>query len=106
MQKILQIRSLPFPFFERRTFFFLVGLFAVSSALYLYFISATILSIVARTTALNEAKILGTKISVLESEYMAFGNTFDLQNAKTLGYEEISKIDHLSRTASLGFAER
>lgn len=106
MQNSLQIRSISFHNFEEKTFFALAALLVLSIALYFYFISATILSIVDRTTALGETKILDTKISELESEYMAFGSVIDLPTAKTLGYEEIAKIDYVSRTTSLGFAKR
>lgn len=106
MQNSLQIRSISFYNFEEKSFFTLIALLVVSVALYLYFISATILSVVDRTAALAEAKILDTKISELESEYMAFGSVIDLSGAKNLGYEEIAKIDYVSRTTSLGFAKR
>lgn len=106
MQNSLQIKSISFQNFEEKTFFTLIALLVLSVALYFYFISATILSVVDRTTALGEAKILDTKISELESEYMAFGTVIDLSAAKTLGYEEIAKIDYVSRTTSLGFATR
>jgi hypothetical protein len=106
MQNSLHIKTISLHNFAEKTFFALVSLLALSVALYLYFISATILSVVDRSAALNETKILGTKISELESEYMAFGAAIDLSGAKTLGYEEVAKIDYVSRTASLGFATR
>ncbi len=104
MQNNLQINSLSLNNFEERAFFTLATLLALSVALYLYFISATILNVVDRTSALGEAKVLDTKISELESEYMAFGAVIDLPAAKTLGFQEIAKIDYVSRTTSLGFA--
>jgi hypothetical protein len=106
MQNSLQIRTISFHRFEEKSFFALIVLLLLSSALYFYFISATILSVVDRTTALGEAKILDTKISQLESEYMAYGSVIDLSGARTLGYEEIAKIDYVSRTTALGFAKR
>jgi hypothetical protein len=106
MQKSLPIRILSFHNFEERTFFFLVSLIVLSVSLYIFFVSATILRVVDRTAAQSEAKILDTKISELESDYMAFGAAIDLPTAKTLGYEEIAKVDYVSRTTSLGFATR
>ena len=84
----------------------MIALLGLSMALYFYFISATILSVVDRTTALGETKMLDTKISELESEYMAFGSVIDLASAKIMWYEEIAKVDYVSRTTSLGFASR
>ncbi len=90
--------------FEERAFAALVALLALSAALYIYFISVSVLSVVDRTNALSEIKVLDTKISELESEYMAFGSSIGLSEAETLGYKEIAKIDYVSRTPSLGFA--
>lgn len=106
MQKSLSIRSISLHNFNETAFFLLSSLIVVSISLYLYFISATILRVVDRTSALAEVKVLDTKISELESEYMAFGGGIDLSKAKTLGYEEIAKVDYVSRTTSLGFASR
>lgn len=104
MQKSLQVTSISIYRLEERVFAALVSFLLLSAALYIYFISTTILSVVDRTNALSEIKILDTKISELESEYMAFGSSIGLPEAKTLGYQEIAKIDYVSRTSSLGFA--
>lgn len=102
MQKSLPIVS--FYNFEERAFAALASLLVLSAGLYIYFISATVLSIVERTNAIAETKVLDTKISELESEYMTFGSGIGLSEAKLLGYQEIAKIDYVSRTTSLGFA--
>jgi cell division protein FtsL len=104
MKNNLHIKTLSFHDFEERAFFTLVLLTVLSVSFYIYFVSATVLRVVDRTAALGEIKVLDTKISELESEYMAFGAMTDLSAAKTSGYEEIAKIDYVSRTTSLGFA--
>ena len=106
MQRSLQIKTLSFHNLEERLFFMLATLIALAAALYFYFISATILRVVDRTTALAEAKILDTEISNLESEYMSPIAAIDLPAAKILGYREVAKIDYVSRTTSLGYAKR
>jgi hypothetical protein len=106
MQRSLQIRTISFHNFQERAFFGLLTLIALTAALYLYFVSATILRVVERTSAESEVKTLDTKISVLESEYMSSGAIIDLPSAKTLGYQEVAKIDYVSRTTSLSFANR
>lgn len=106
MQKSLYIKSIYVHNLEERLFFVLTALIAVTVALYCYFISSTILRVVDRAAALAEVKVLDTKISELESEYMSSGAVIDLSGAKSLGYEEVAKIDYVSRTASLGFAKR
>jgi hypothetical protein len=104
MQNRLHIRSIAVHNFEEKMFFALAVCIALTLGLYFYFISATILRVVDRTGALAEAKVLDTKISELESEYMSRGAGIDLPSAKTLGYEEVAKIDYVSRTTALGFA--
>jgi hypothetical protein len=104
--KSLHTNAISFQDFEEKFFFALMTLIAVVLCLYFYFISVTILRVVDRTTALGEAKILDTKISELESEYMALGSAIDLSEAKLSGYQEIAKVEYVSRTASLGFATR
>lgn len=104
MQRNIRISTISFHNFEERAFYALLLLIVLSVSLYLYFVSTTILRVMDRTVALGEAKVLDTKISQLESEYMASGATIDLPVAKNSGYEEIAKIDYVSRTTSLGFA--
>lgn len=106
MQKSLHIKSVSFDNLEEKIFFTLSFLVVLTVALYCYLISSTILRIVDRTAALGEAKILDTKISHLESEYMSAGTVVDLSSAQMMGYKEVAKIDYVSRTAPLGFAKR
>lgn len=106
MQRSLHIKSIAFHNFSEKAFFVLVFLVVITALLYAYFISATVLRVVDRTAALSEAKILDTKISILESEYMASGTVIDISGVKDLGYKEIAKVDYVERTASLGFANR
>lgn len=104
MQNSLYIKSIPFNNLEERIFFTLMSLLVFSVILYLYFMSVTVLSVVQRTSAMNQTKILDTKISEIESEYMSIGALADLSSVKAEGYKEIAKIDYVSRTTSLGFA--
>ncbi len=104
MQRSLHITSVSFHNLQERAFFALIFLIAAVAASYLYMVSTAVMRVVDRTEALAEAKVLDTKISELESEYMASGAVIGLSDAKILGYEEIAKIEYVSRVASLSFA--
>ncbi len=107
MQNTLTLRSTSFGNIEEKAFFLLVTLILFSVSLYIYFISGTILSVVDRTSASSEIKILNTKVSTLESEYMSsLDTTTNLEEVKKMGYSEISKIDYISRSTTLGFARQ
>jgi hypothetical protein len=101
MQENIQIKSISLYDFEQKMFWLLSALIFCSLVFYMYVISSTILNIVARETSERDVKLVNSSISELESEYIALGKGLDLNNAKNLGYREVSEIDYVSRTPVL-----
>ncbi|TRZ52763.1 hypothetical protein D4R99_02175 [bacterium] len=97
MQENIQIKSLSLYDFEQKMFWIFVGLIFCCSVFYMYIISSTILNIIARESAEREVKLANSVISGLESEYITLGRGLDLNNAKVLGYLDVSEIDYVSR---------
>ncbi len=101
MQENIQIKSISLYDFEQKMFWVFVSLIFCAGVFYMYVISSTILHIVARESTERDVKVASSAIASLESEYIALARDLDLNNAKGLGYKEVSEIDYVSRTPVL-----
>lgn len=84
------------------------SLFAVACLLligYLYFVSASILNVMARKEALGQASSLQSETANLEQRYFTLSQAMTLQAAQELGLAPIGKADYVYRPGSVGLAD-
>ena len=101
MQENIQINSISLYDLEQKMFWFFATLIFCCLVFYMYFVSSTILNIVAREGAERDVKTASGAVSELESEYAALGRNLDLNNAKSLGYRDVAEVDYVSRAQVL-----
>jgi len=83
---------------QQKLFWMLVSCIVVVVAFYFYIVGQTILSVVDRRTADSEITNTNSKISELESQYIALGQSIDSTLATNEGFQNISKIEFVSRS--------
>ncbi len=82
---------------DRRIFWVAVGFLLLSLGLYIYFLSISVVSVVSRRTAEQQAVRLAASISMLESQYVALDKNIDLTLAHQLGFIDIDVPTYLSK---------
>lgn len=83
------------------------GLFAVLiflACLYLYFITATVLNVIARKDALGKVARIQGSIGGLEQEYFALSGEVNPASAKGLGLAPVSNTSYVYRPGNVGAA--
>lgn len=71
------------------------------SLLYLYFITATVLNVMARKDALGGISRIQGSIGALEQEYFALSQSVDPGEAPELGLSPVSDTDYVYRLGNL-----
>lgn len=71
---------------------------------YLYFVTASILNVVARKEALATARSLESSIGSLEQEYLALSEQVTPQSGASLGLAPIAHTAYVRRPGALGAA--
>lgn len=82
---------------DRRIFWITVSFLVVSLGLYAYFLSISVVSVVSRKSAQQQAVRLASSISILESQYVALDKSIDLTLAHSLGFVDIDVPTYLSK---------
>ncbi len=98
-EKVLKITK------NQKTVFFVAFfslLFVLAS--YLFFVSQIAFNVSERSVIENELSVLGAEISGLEYEYINMRNSVDLEFAYSLGFENASELQYITRR-SLGQAD-
>ncbi len=101
MEDNIQIKSITLYNIEQKIFWALVCLIAFSLVFYVSLVRLTIVHIVERTTAELAIRDSESKIAELEAQFTTLGKSVDVNFAKDMGYQEISKIDYVSRSPVL-----
>lgn len=78
----------------------LLGLFC----LYLYFVSASILNVMARREALAQADDIGGKIGALEQRYLALAQATSPQDGAALGLSPVETTQYVYRPGATAAA--
>lgn len=78
---------------EQKLFWALVSTMVLFVALYVYFISSSVVNVVLHKEAQQEQAAISSRLATLESEYLARKNDIDLDLASSLGFIEIDQID-------------
>jgi hypothetical protein len=83
--------------YEARAFSILLIALGVFIAAYLYFVTASVLHVMARTEATNEVQAIDASIGDLEQQYLALSETVSPQEAPSLGLSPVSNISYVYR---------
>ena len=82
---------------DRRIFWIAVAFLLLSLGVYVYFLSISVVSVVSRRSAEQQAGRLAASISILESQYVALDKSIDLSLAHRLGFVDIEVPTYLSK---------
>jgi len=83
--------------FERRARLILLIALAFVVVAYLYFVSASILHVIARTEAVHETASIEATIGSLEQQYFALSQEVSPQEASTLGLSPVDTTSYVYR---------
>lgn len=89
---------------ERTTFRVLVGALAVFAFLYVYFVGASILNVIARKEALVEMASLGNAVSQLERQYFAASQGIGPEDGTHLGLSPVKGTIYIHRPGNAALA--
>lgn len=82
----------------------LIGVLVLLACLYLYFVTTTVLNVIARKDALtNVARIEGS-IGALEQKHFALAQSLDASSASSVGLTEVSEMSYVYRPGNVGAA--
>lgn len=82
---------------DRRIFWILLALLGVVLFAYIYFLGASVYSVIARKEFERESAQLVAKISILESEYVQLDKAVSLELAHANGFVDIAVPRYISR---------
>lgn len=74
------------------------------ACLYLYFITATVLNVIARKDALGKVAHIEGRIGGLEQQYFALSQEVDPSRAKAVGLTPVSDTSYVYRPGNVGAA--
>ncbi len=77
------------------SFSFLSGVLLIA---YLYFVNASVIKLVERKNEENVIKSMGGELTKLESEYMRLTAGLNMELAKKLGFESVTKMEFARAT--------
>lgn len=83
---------------EQMLFWVLVAATVAMLALYIYFISASVINIVLRKEMLLEISAAHSRIGDLEAQYLAITNTIDANYAEAEGFAFVDSPVYVSRS--------
>jgi len=72
---------------------------------YIYFVSASVLNIIAKRTADNQSAQIEATIGDLENQYFALSQSITPQEGSVLGLTMVPVSDYVTRPGSLGIAD-
>lgn len=89
---------------ERVLFRVLVITLVVSAIAYVYFVSASVLNVVARKEALSNIASLTSSVALLERDYYAATAALTPSAGAHLGLKPVSKTEYVHRPGTVGAA--
>lgn len=79
-------------------------LLAILSCLYLYFVAASVLNIIARKESDSRAAVLQSSIGALEQQYFALSQQITPDEAKMLGLTPVTEAQYVYETGNAAAA--
>ena len=83
----------------------LIALLVVLALWYLYFVSASVLNIMARKEAMAQSASIEASIGSLEGQYFALQQSITPQSAIGLGLSPVESTDYVDRPGNVGIAD-
>ncbi|RJQ35057.1 hypothetical protein C4556_00900 [Candidatus Parcubacteria bacterium] len=90
---------------ERVLFKTLIAALALLTVGYVYFVSASVLNVIARKDAVRETASLESKVSLLERDYYAATAALTPSSGERLGLSPVSNTRYVHRPGVVGVAE-
>jgi len=81
--------------FERNAFRILLVLLALAAALYIYFVGASILNVIARKEAMRTTANLASSVAELEKQYFALAKGITPEEGQRLGLSAVSETSYV-----------
>lgn len=75
---------------QKKTFFILALITLLLLGTYVYFVNQTVWNVVSRQNAVKEMQNLSSEIAALETSYMKSLSALTIEEAKLLGFKEIT----------------
>ncbi len=82
----------------------LLGALVFLACLYLYFVTATVLNVIAREDAISRVARIEGSIGALEQRHFALSQSVDASSAHTVGLTEVSRTSYVYRPGNVGAA--
>lgn len=82
---------------DRKIFWGVAGIGAITLFAYIYFVSASVLAVIGRKEAELRAGRVSANVAQLESEYATLGQNIDLLMAEAQGFREVLRPHYVSR---------
>lgn len=82
----------------------LLGTLVLLACLYLYFVTATVLNVIAREDALSNVARIEGFIGGLEQQHFALSESIDASSAQAVGLTEVSHTSYVYRPGNVGAA--
>jgi hypothetical protein len=83
----------------------LIAVLIVLAFLYLYFVSSSVINIMARKEALAQSTQIEGSIGALEGQYFTLSQAITPQSASSLGLVPVSSTDYVDRPGDVGIAD-
>jgi hypothetical protein len=87
---------------DRRIFWVLALLLIACLSFYIYFLSVSVVSVIARKTAEQATVRLSADVSMLESEYVVLDRVINLSLAHERGFSDITAPRYISQNTEGG----
>lgn len=81
-----------------------LGALLLLACLYLYFVTATVLNVIAREDASSRVARLEGSIGALEQRHFALSESIDASSAQAVGLTEVSRTSYVYRPGVVGAA--
>ena len=91
--------------FERHAFQALFAALALAACLYVYFVGATVLNVIARKEAMQSSAALASIVSTLEQEFYLASATIDPSAGERLGLSPVSNTSYVYRPGNAALAD-
>lgn len=91
--------------FERMLLRILLGALVVLIGSYVYFVSASVLNVIARKEALAQTASIASSLSTLESKYYAAAKSITPDTGEYLGLDSADSTKYVHRPGAVGIAQ-
>lgn len=99
MTKIIKNKILSIGYSERKAFWYLVLTAVLLSGFYIYFVNGAIMNVVERQKIEKQIASINSRVSDLESSYLALNDKINVDYAMSIGFVKVAKEKYVYRKA-------